>query len=470
MRKVMVLLTVSWLVGLVGCTTPSGLTDGDLFAINACGFGAIGDGKKDNTAAIQTALDTAAKAGGGIVNLPVGSYRVAGNLNVPDNVTLQGVWTSPPNWQKFEFKGTTLLVEQGHGQEQAPAFITMGTSSTIKGLTIFYPKQSMSDPQPYPWCVAVRDNWGPDRDADGNEIWKNLAVTDVAIIDVMMVNPFKAVNLDRGARHLIRNLYGTPIRTGIFVDQCLDVGRIENVHFWPFWDIHQSNAKLRKYILEHGEAFVFARTDWQSCINTFSWGYRIGYHFIDNGNGPCNGSFVGIGADATNIAIQVDQAFPYGLLITNGEFVSFRGDNPTEVVIGPENYGTVQFNNCAFWGPSDRVALIRGSGSVSFDQCNFYNWDGRQDKKVLSESELQKILREHNNSHAIECYGGELTITSCRFGRDDTPDILLGSDVSSAVIFGNTFAGDIDIDNNSKGDVQIGLNAKNNNVMDYNNK
>jgi len=155
------------------------------------------------------------------------------------------------------------------------------------------------------------------------------------------------------------------------------------------------------------------------------------------------------------------------LLITNGEFVSFRGDNPTEVVISPEFKGTVHFNNCAFWGPSDRVALIWGSGSVNFNQCNFYNWDGRRDNKVLSESESQKILHEQNKFHTIECHGGELTISSCRFGRDMS-DILLNSDVSSAVIFGNTFVGDIDIDNNSKGNVQIGLNVKNNNVMEYN--
>ncbi|HJN18301.1 MAG TPA: glycosyl hydrolase family 28-related protein, partial [Armatimonadota bacterium] len=53
------------------------------FSLSARDFGAVGDGKTDDTAAIQEALDKAAADGGGIVRLPRGNYRVASHLTVP---------------------------------------------------------------------------------------------------------------------------------------------------------------------------------------------------------------------------------------------------------------------------------------------------------------------------------------------------------------------------------------------------
>src|SRR5436853_484526 len=46
-------------------------------------FGALGDGKADETKAFQSALDAAHAAGGGVVQVPRGNYRFAGTLNVP---------------------------------------------------------------------------------------------------------------------------------------------------------------------------------------------------------------------------------------------------------------------------------------------------------------------------------------------------------------------------------------------------
>lgn len=43
-------------------------------------FGAVGDGRKDDTAAIQRCIDAAADAGGGVVFLPAGVYVIGGAL------------------------------------------------------------------------------------------------------------------------------------------------------------------------------------------------------------------------------------------------------------------------------------------------------------------------------------------------------------------------------------------------------
>ncbi len=69
---------------------------------NARDLGARGNDAADDTAAIQQALEKARQAGGGVVYLPRGFYRVSGPLTIPDNVALKGdgmdltsmVWTA----------------------------------------------------------------------------------------------------------------------------------------------------------------------------------------------------------------------------------------------------------------------------------------------------------------------------------------------------------------------------------------
>ncbi len=56
-------------------------------ALNVRRFGAAGDGRTKDTAAIQRAIDAAARAGGGTVNLPPGTY-LSGTLLLRSRVTL----------------------------------------------------------------------------------------------------------------------------------------------------------------------------------------------------------------------------------------------------------------------------------------------------------------------------------------------------------------------------------------------
>jgi hypothetical protein len=70
--------------------------------------------------------------------------------------------------------------------------------------------------------------------------------------------------------------------------------------------------------MEHGEAFLFGRSDWQYVLNTFCFGYRAGYKFVQSAARVCNGNFLGIGADDRWTAVVVEQCAPFALLITNG--------------------------------------------------------------------------------------------------------------------------------------------------------
>jgi hypothetical protein len=390
-------------------------------------FGAQGDGRTDDTAAFQKALDAAAK-GGGTVYAGRGNYSFAGHLNVPSGVALEGAWKSVPSHTGIRDRGllkptddgTTFLITEGRGTQAPPAFITLNHNSTLKGVVLYYPNQKTDDvPAAYPYAIALRGN-------------------NPAVLEVELLNPFNGIDATQNNRHLIRDVSGQPLRRGVLVDGIYDIGRIENVHFNPWWSM---SPKLLTWQMENGEAFVFGRTDWQYVLNTFCYGYHVGYRFIQTAEGMCNGNFLGIGADDCYTAVTVDASPRFGILITNGEFVSFRGPDPTMVAVGGSNAGSVRFVNCAFWGPCNQIARIAGRGTVGFSDCTFMQWDSKQQGRA-----------------AIQVQGGSVSIRGCEF-QEAKPQIELGTSVRRAVITDNLITGRERIANHSKGTVKIANNA-----------
>lgn len=390
-------------------------------------FGAAGDGTTDDTAAFEKAMAAFGKTGG-TVTIPVGNYRIGTHLSIPNNVTLEGVWKIPTAWTANQ--GSTLLAVEGEGSEEGPAFITLGTNSTLKGVTVYYPNQRMDSIRPYPWCIA----------SSGGD--------NSSIVDCLLVNPYQAVDFGtrNSGRHYIRGLYGQPLRRGVFVDKCYDVGRIENVHFWPFWG-WDGKPELQKWLWENGEAFIFGRTDWEYVFNTFVFGYKIGYRFIQTPSGSMNGNLLGIGADAANVAVLVEQSQKPGLLITNGQFVSIGAPDPTEVVVTATHDGVVLFQNCSFWGPARQIARVAGKGVVSFGNCNFLTWGYGNANWTGGGPHIP----------AIEHFGGKLTVMGCTFG-ENKEQLWVRGETASAIFAANQLAGPLRVRQSSGGILETGLN------------
>jgi hypothetical protein len=391
-------------------------------------FGARGDGRTDDTPAFQKALDAAAQAGGGTVQVGRGNFFFAEHLNVPPAVTLAGLWQAVPahnglrdgGLPKPTDDGTTFLVTEGAGKEDGPAFITLNHNSVLKGVVLYYPDQKADDvPTPYPWAIALRGK-------------------NPSVLQVELLNPYNGIDATQNERHLIRDVQGQPLRRGVLVDRIYDVGRIENVHFNPWWS---TKPKLFQWQMEHGEAFIFGRTDWQYVFNTFCFGYNAGYKFIKTRAGFCNGNFLGIGADDCYTAVVVEDCAPYGLLISNGEFVSFHGPDPTMIEVKTNNTGSVRFVNCAFWGPCHQIAKVAGQGTVGFSDCTFVQWDHKNEGR-----------------HALQVSSGSVIVRGCEF-RARKPQIELGAEVHRAVVTGNLVSGKPAITNRSKGSVEIANNA-----------
>lgn len=393
-------------------------------------YGAVGDGYTDCTEAFQAALDAAATEGGGIVFVPAGVYRFEGTLILPDNVTLEGVWRAPQRGEPVE-AGSVLNVLSGHDDMEGAPFLRMGTSSTLRGLTLYYPNQVRANPPiPYPWAVQANGH------AD-----------NISILDVTMINPYKAVDLGTypAGRHYINNLHAYPLYLGLYINQCYDVGRIENVHFWPFWDL-DPNSPLWAFTKEHATAFLIGKTDGQMGHNLFSIFYRYGMRFIagpiydENRNiidyQAGSGMYSNCYMDVSPCAVRVDTAMEKaGISFVNASIMS-------RVEVGPQNRGTVKFTASGFWATGDleEHAVLEGRGAVIFEACHFNDWD-----------------RAGRGVPCIDANNRRVIINACEFPTDrDNPLLVrLGPRVRSAIITSNLMPGGEHVENHAPPEAQV---------------
>lgn len=397
-------------------------------------FGAVGDGQTDDTSAFQAAFNAIQQAGGGTVVAPRGYFLFKGTLNIPAGVTLEGTYTTVPSHPMAGsdhlpvVTGTLLLPTAGRGQENGTSFISLNRDSTVRGLVIYYPEQSLhgAAPIPFPWTI-------------------DLLSDNAAVLDVEALNPWNLIRANGSGRHYIARVQGQPINIGVYIDQTYDIGRVENVHFNPWYSV---DRVFMAWQLAHGRAFVVARSDWEYFFNTFAFGYWIGYHFIESSAGSCNGNFLGIGADmAVHASVRVDSSDRWGILITNGEFTAFMDphfgnttENSTQIVVTASNSGSVRLVNTAFWGPSHQIARLDGSGTVGFGDCIFSQWDATG-----------------AGLYAISVTGtGNLLVRGCEFQQVGN-QVQLGQQVKKSVITGNIIQGPLKIQGNGR--EVVGLNA-----------
>jgi hypothetical protein len=392
--------------------------------VNARDYGAKGDGATDDTAAVQAALD-AATSSGPVCLLPAGRYRIDGSLVVPPGVTMKGASGGVPHSEHPI--GTVLLAYGGKGQEDGEPLVTLRPNGVIREMIIHYPEQTLPDVQPYPWSIRV----------DG-ELCQ--------ITDMTLTNPYKA--LDLGTKwnelHTVRNVFGCPLKVGIFIDQCTDIGRIENVHFNPnFWgrmalEPAYPGGDIKAYLEKNLVGFMIGKTDWEFISNCFVIFPKIGYHFADFGHGPGNAAVTQSGADICPVAVRVDQTQGHaGVEFANGQFMG-------TIEVGDQNQGPVKLTNCGFWGVPETRSHVdkRGPSTLTLTSCHFTGWDAAG-----------------QGSPCVRASGGRLIVNGCEFMDSGKKAILLEEGLIAAVVMGNLLRSPDAVENTSSADVQVGLNT-----------
>ena len=405
--------------------------------VNAKDYGALGDGKTDDTPAIQKALNAAAGKGG-ICFLPAGAYRIDGNLTVPESVTLKGSYEGIPH-PKYPI-GTVLHIYGGKGDAEAAPTITLKFNASVRNLMIHYPEQQ-APPNviPYPWTIQV----------DGEMC---------QVVDVAMTNPYMAI--DSGSKvnelHFFRNIFACPLKIGIYVDQCYDVGRMENVHFNPnLWkriglepmlpappadfdgnEDQYWNSIMIPYLKENLIGFKIGKTDWEYISNCFVIFAKQGFLFDDFGHSSGNALVTQSGSDICPVGVQINQVQDHaGVQFVNCQFMS-------TIRIGPRNIGPVKITNSGFWKIPETLEQVinEGGGTVILNGCHFWDWD------------IAKT-----GAPCIRATNGRLILSGCDFMKRGKNTVLLEDKFIAGTITGCLFK-DKPVVNNSSGKLEMAAN------------
>ncbi len=417
------MLAANWMKGIVVwhvVTTQYPTDDFVVTPYQAGDFGIVGDGVTDVTNTIQSALNSVSNLGGGTLFLPVGNYKISGNLTIPSRVTLRGEWQKPEIGSPIV--GTILQAYAGRGDANAAPFIGLSNCSGVKGLAIWYPQQLAGDIQPYPPTFQ--------RISGGNQTIENVTFVNAYF-------GFTTYNTSITNCPFVRNIYGTPLKTGIEFDCLADIGRLETVHFspdyWRYSGLPNSPTanEHAQWIYDNGTGVIMRRIDWSYSAYVTVEGYNIGLAMRPSryDGVTSNGQCYAYALSNCKTGVYFENNSSPGMLLSRFDI------NQAEIGIHLSSSDTqpALFHTCSI-DASDKAVLNEGTAMAMMQNCDF----------------------QHGG---VKVNGGYLTIVNSDFGGTATSHIELGSGVKGASILGNRFSGSPQIINNTTYPVYIDHNA-----------
>lgn len=355
----------------------------------------------DCTETIQAAIDEVAAAGGGVVFLAAGQYRIEGRLVLREGVVLRGDWTAPD----AGVKGTVLALYAGRGEEEGTEIIGMQRGTGLRELTFWFPEQDAARPVPYPWVARTA------RDLTGN---------NTTIMNATIVNAWQGVRIgpEWNELHTIRNLHMTALKTGLSIDTVTDIGRLNRVLISPcVWEESglpgapggTARDACRAWQARAATGVDIGRSDWEYIHDVRIEGLAVGFRFRQGERGTTNAVMVNSQAIDCGTGLLLESLNGIGLALTGCEL---RGRE--HGVLAPASFQTVAtFHSCHLAGL--RAVALEGPGFLSFRNCTFA---GTLDA----------------NAGQVACLGGAFA--------EAEPQIRLGPAVARARLLGNTFAGE----------------------------
>lgn len=264
-------------------------------------FGAVGDGKADDSAAIQAALDRAkSSARGTFVLLPPGEYRVTKTLKT-EGVLLRGLEAG--GWCSDVARMPTIRVDFTDGP-----CIAAGAGASLHGINFEY------------------DHKGEAARVFGPTI--QLGGVGISVTNVRIHQPYEAIIAD-GVSNLGRlNLENVFIinarKCGVYVTNTYDAATLRSVEVWNLSDYPQS----------HCIGFKFGKNDEIRIEHCFAFKCKIGYLFAKDKEGDTWGGMTASSADFSLEGVVVESV--QSLRIVGGSLwahgTSLRVDGPGKII------------------------------------------------------------------------------------------------------------------------------------------
>jgi hypothetical protein len=382
-------------------------------------------GQRDATIAIQQALDDCHRVGGGVVWLPAGKYKVTSSIFIPEHVTLRGDWRDP-DAGKGSY-GAVIMAGVPTGPADAPGLFRISGSAGVNGLTVYYPNQSIIKPIPYPYTFEIL---GRLLSPDG---YMMATVEHVTLLDSYR-------GISAGARathelHTIRNVKGTTLATGLYLQDSADVSTNDDITLTPtYWATldasvapnHPSRGAIAAWTQANGVGMQMGGLDWDQFTNLTFSDDHVGIEMMPGRRQGMTASLFGITVQHSAVAMRIDGTTIYsgfGLNIANSSLQADVGADAVAVQVYGDNHdASVLFNHVTFAGAFAAVQ-VTGNDFVELMQCLLDSWSGPA---------------------AITASNGTLAVEGSTFAQpltDAHKGISLQHGLSSATIIGNTYTG-----------------------------
>ena len=271
-------------------------------------YGVDPTGVADSTDGIQRALDDCEARGGGTVFLPVGNYRITKQLRIPSFTVLRGDWQNPELGNEY---GTVILADVPSRDEMTNGTILLGASGGAYGLTVYYPKQSLSDVKPYPFTFYF------------NPAHQNKGGHAPTVKNCTIINGYRGVGatvLSEGGHEqlTIENLFGTFLDIGVAIGFSSDVGNCTNITISPkYWSEFASARGYDAVAVKDIKSYTRANTvgmqlsdvEWTEYIHITISDCSTGIHIIPAVRIGFAGSFydtVVVDCDTAVLAEELD--------------------------------------------------------------------------------------------------------------------------------------------------------------------
>ncbi len=333
-------------------------------------YGAVGDGSTNDAPAIQAAINDLAARGGGTLFFGPRQYRLRSAIVITNTmVRLQGAGFTETG---SAAQGTWFLIDNTNF---VPFLFTGVTArgSAVRDIAVqqIHPTSFGASwaPTDYPYVFRVEDCLG-----------------GVDFDNVLLARVNRGIYCRNSGRLDIRRLRGQVFTAGVEIDECLDVPRIHNLHFWTFWTADDNVVRWQQ---ANGDALIFRRSDGVFVDQAFVLGYRSMVRFAASAPGApaaragvttkfyigqAYADFVryGVWIEADGVDGQI------GGLTTQGELFNAGGTplGGSHGILVDAGGTRVQVANLRVDDAEDHAIRVNGSGNrldVFSLRCVFFN-------------------------------------------------------------------------------------------------